>query len=227
MYKLVLDRMVGGHKLHKNVGIVAAGNLETDNAIVQTMSTALQSRMVHMELVVDAKEWVNWASEAQLDHRITSYINFKPNAIYTFKPDHSDHTYACPRTWTFANKVLKENAIGDSDLLPMLAGTISEGVAREFMGFCKIHSTLPSIQEIIKNPTGLSISDEPSVLYALTGALAQNVQEESMEHLMKYILRMPLEFQVVCLREILRRNKTMMGHKSLQSWVASNAAELF
>jgi hypothetical protein len=178
-------------------------------------------------LITDAKEWLDWAGSNEIDYRITSYINIKPSNLYTFKPDHTDNTYACPRTWEFAHRILKTTEPNDPDLLPMLAGTISEGVAREFMGFCKIHSTLPSIQEIIKNPTGLSISDEPSVLYALTGALAQNVQEESMEHLMKYILRMPLEFQVVCLREILRRNKTMMGHKSLQSWVASNAAELF
>ena len=96
-YRLILDRMVGNHKLHKNVAIVAAGNLESDNAIVQPMSTALQSRMAHLELVVDAKEWVDWASSNGVDHRITSYINFRPDALYTFSPDHTDKTYASPR----------------------------------------------------------------------------------------------------------------------------------
>ena len=96
-YKIILDRMVGNHNLHKNVAIVAAGNLETDNAIVQPMSTALQSRMAHLELVVDAKEWVEWASSHGIDYRITSYINFKPDALYTFSPDHTDKTYASPR----------------------------------------------------------------------------------------------------------------------------------
>ena len=96
-YKVILDRMVGNHKLHKNVAIVAAGNLETDNAIVQPMSTALQSRMAHLELVVDSKEWVDWASSNEIDHRITSYINFRPDALYTFSPDHTDKTYASPR----------------------------------------------------------------------------------------------------------------------------------
>lgn len=96
-YKLVLDRMIGTHHLHKNVAIVCAGNLETDNAIVQPMSTALQSRLVHLELVVDAKEWVEWASSNEIHHHITSYINFKPGNLYTFSPNHSDNTYACPR----------------------------------------------------------------------------------------------------------------------------------
>lgn len=96
-YKLVLDRMVGTYHLHKNVAIVCAGNLESDNAIVQPMSTALQSRLVHMELVVDAKEWDDWASENGIDHRITSYMKFKPGNLYTFSPDHTDKTYASPR----------------------------------------------------------------------------------------------------------------------------------
>ena len=45
-YKVILDRMVGLRKLHSHVAIVAAGNLASDNAIVEDMSTALQSRMV-------------------------------------------------------------------------------------------------------------------------------------------------------------------------------------
>ena len=70
-YKLVLDRMVGIYHLHKNVAIACAGNLETDNAIVQPMSTALQSRLVHLELVVDVKEWLdlyNHVIQSDLDH---------------------------------------------------------------------------------------------------------------------------------------------------------------
>src|ERR1700741_4719508 len=88
-YKVILDRMVGQNKLHKNVAICCAGNMESDNAIVEEMSTAMQSRLVHLELVVDAKEWVEWATSNNVDYRITSFINFKPSMIYTFKPDHT------------------------------------------------------------------------------------------------------------------------------------------
>ena len=49
-YKLILDRMTGQKKLNSNVAIVAAGNLANDRAIVNPISTALQSRMVHLEL---------------------------------------------------------------------------------------------------------------------------------------------------------------------------------
>ena len=226
-YKVILDRMVGNHKLHKNVAIVAAGNLETDNAIVQPMSTALQSRMAHLELVVDSKEWVDWASSNEVDHRITSYINFRPDALYTFSPDHTDKTYASPRTWEFANRILQVTDAASSEALPMLAGTISEGVAREFLGFCKIHLSLPKLAEIIANPTSIKVPDEPSVLFAMTGALGNNAAEDNIGALMKFISRLPVEFQVVSLREIVRRNKKLIQHEAVREWVTKSAMDLF
>ena len=226
-YKLILDRMVGNHKLHKNVAIVAAGNLETDNAIVQPMSTALQSRMAHLELIADAKEWVDWASSNGIDYRITSYINFRPDALYTFSPDHTDKTYASPRTWEFANRVLQVADASTPEALPMLAGTISEGVAREFLGFCKIHMSLPKLADIIAAPTTIAVPDEPSILFAMTGALGNNANKENIGALMKFIQRLPVEFQVVTLRETIRRNKELIQHEAVRDWVTKSATDLF
>lgn len=226
-YKIILDRKIGLHNLHKNVAVCAAGNLETDNAVVQPMSTALQSRMVHLELVVDHKEWINWASEHSIDPQITSYINFKPGNLYTFSPDHTDKTYASPRTWEFANRVLQVVEPGSPDLLPMLAGTLGEGVAREFIGFCKIYQNLPRIEQIMANPEGITVPVEPSILFALTGSISHNANQENFGSLCTFVERLPIEFQVVCLRETVRRNKAMMGHAAIQKWIAKSATELF
>lgn len=219
--------MVGKYHLHKNVAIVCAGNLETDNAIVQPMSTALQSRLVHLELVVDANEWVAWASSNDIHHHITSYINFKPGNLYTFSPNHSDNTYACPRTWEFTNRILKVTEEDDKDRMPLLAGALSEGVAREFMGFIKIHQDLPKIAQILAAPDTIKVPEEKSIIYALTGALSHNASMENLGPMMKYIKRLAVEFQVVCLRETLRRNKSLMVHPAIQDWIATSAVELF
>ena len=226
-YKIILDRMVGNHKLHKNVALMAAGNKETDNAIVQPMSTALQSRLAHLELIIDHNEWCEWAENNGLDHRITSYIKFKPGNLYTFSPDHTDKTYACPRTWEFADRALKVVDIDHENCLPMLAGTISEGVAREFLGFSRIFKDLPKIETIIANPNSTPVPDEPSICFAITGSIAHNVTRDNLEKLMDYINRLPLEFQVVCLKESLRRNTDIKGHPSIIKWAASTGLEYF
>lgn len=227
-YKIVLDRMVGQHKLHKNVAIVCAGNKQTDNAIVEEMSTALQSRLVHMTLLCDHQEWIDWAVTNNFDSRITSYVGFKPSAVYTFQPDHTDKTYACPRTWEFANELLKNLDVTNDLALPLLAGTISEGVAREFLGFCKLQDDLPKMTSILTNPTGIMVPQEPSILWALSGAIASTADNKNCEQLLKFVSRMPVEFQVVCLRELVRRNnRALAKHAAVAKWVQENSVTLF
>lgn len=226
-YKLILDRMVGQHHLHKNVAVVGAGNLEGDNAIVHPMSTALQSRLVHLNLVLNTKEWLEWALENGVDYRVTSYIGFKPNALYTFDPNHTDKTYAAPRTWEFGSRLLSKVDLKDPQLLPLMAGTISEGVAREFLIFCKIFDELPSIDSIINAPQAVKIPGEPSVLWALTGAIGAHATKDNAGALMNYVKRIPVEFQVVALRDMVRRNKPLMTVPAVRDWIQANANRLF
>ena len=226
-YKLILDRMVGKYNLHDNVAIICAGNLVTDGAIVNEMSTALQSRLIHFELEVSTEEWCNWAIKNDISHYITDYIKFKPNNLYSFKPDHTDSTYAAPRTWEFANRILKDSSLTDTELLPLLSGTLSEGIAREFITFTKIYKELPTIISIQASPLTVEIPKEPSILFALTGSLAHNITTHNVENLMIYISRLPKEFQVVTLRETIRRKPEMLNNASIQKWVEESAIDLF
>lgn len=221
-YKLVLDRTVGQHKLHDRVAIVCAGNLDTDNAIVEEMSTALQSRLVHLEVAVDSESWLEWAYEHGVNSMITSYIKFKPSSLYTFKPNSPDKTYACPRTWQFADKLFK---VGDVPL-PLLAGTLGEGVAREFTSYMKIYRNIPEISEIVRNPTGCKVSNEPSVLFAITGSIAENASEKTIEKLMEYIDRLPMEFRVLTYKEMIKRDKDKKLSKFINPWISKNVNEI-
>ncbi len=95
-YKIVLDRCIGQYTLNKKTAIVCAGNLITSNAIVQRMSTAMQSRLIHAELVVDINSWVQWANLHKIDHRIIAYLQNVPTNLHNFQPNHDDKTFACP-----------------------------------------------------------------------------------------------------------------------------------
>ena len=226
-YKIVLDHMVGQNKLHRNVIIVCAGNLETDNAIVQPMSTALQSRLAHIQLEISPKEWVEWANEAGFDHKLTSYIEFKPTSLFSFNPEQVDDTYACPRTWEFANRLLKVVDLKSKHVINAFAGVLSEGVAREFIGYCKIFADLPKMVDIETNPLGVLVPNEPSILFALTGALAHNATDTNMANLIKYINRMPIEFQIVTLRGVIHRNRKMVSNPNIKDWLRNSAVTLF
>lgn len=226
-YKLVYDRMVGNMKLHKNVAMVAAGNLESDNAIVEPMSTALQSRLIHMEVHLDHNLWLDWAVQNHIDHRVTSFIKFKPGILYNFDPDHDDKTYPAPRTWNFTSLLIQGKAQVDKDDAALLSGTIGEGAAREFIQFCKVYTQLPTIDQIIANPTTTPVSDEPSIKFAITGSIASHANASNIGQLMKYVERIDKEFQVICLREVVRRDGKLLDHSAVINWCSVNAAALF
>ena len=226
-YKLILDRMIGTHRLHKNCAIVAAGNLETDGAIVYPMSTALKSRMLHLEVVVDVQEWLDWAAANLKNHSIPDYVKFKPGNIYTFSADHTDDTYACPRTYEFADRLVTTEGMGSQDILPLLAGTLSEGIAREYIQFCKIYDRLLKPEQIAADPMGVTVPSEPSILWALTGSISHNITEANAKPMVTFISRMSHEMQMITMREVVRKHKHLKKNQYVAKWVAESSMALF
>lgn len=226
-YKILLDRLVGNIPLHPNVAMVGAGNLEKDNAVVEPMSTALQSRMVHLELTADHEVWLEWAETHGLDWRVTSFIRHRPDLLHQFDPDHEDKTFACPRTWSFVSRLIADVKEIGHDLLPLLAGTIGEGVAREFYGYLKVFGELPHYGDVVTSPSSAALPSEPSSQYAVTGMIASNATEKDLDAIMRYVERLPAEFQVICAQGLFRRNSKFLSVPAMQSWVAKVGDEMF
>ena len=226
-YKIILDRMVGQNHLHKAVAMLAAGNLSTDKAITNRMSTAMQSRLIHYEMAIKQKDWIKWAYNNDIDHRIISFISFKPGILQDFNPNHNDYTFPCPRTWEFTSKIIKPFAEVSADMLITLTGTIGPGAAREFFTFCQIYKTLPTLQAIAANPTGLAVPEEPATKFALSGMLGNGLNESNAENLMKYVTRMPVEFQIMSLQNAVKKDKSLMKLKEIRTWISTYGREMY
>ena len=157
-YKLILDRMVGQHQLHKNVIIVCAGNKETDGAITNTISTALRSRFITLPLEPDYESWIEWADEHDIDYRIKAFIRFKKDeGLYDFNPEETNDVYACPRSWNMLNKLMSKMAEDIGEYLYLILGTIGNQ-AYQFIDFCLYAVNIPDIDTIlngtaVRNPS--------------------------------------------------------------------------
>jgi hypothetical protein len=223
-YKLILDRMVGSNPLHKNVAIVAAGNKESDNAIVNPMSSALKSRMVHLEVDVNPAHFCEYAASKGWDPRIISYLNFRPDNVYTFKPDSTGATYACPRTWEFTNRLMPKIKIDSFKALTLLAGCLDEGVALEFQAFCAIQKELPDLGMIMRNPEHAQIPEEPSVLWALCGEISAKMTEANAPQYVKFIKRVSVECRVITMRQAIKRLPALGKMDEVKAMIAQDAA---
>jgi hypothetical protein len=225
-YKLVLDKQVGKYNLHDKVAIVCAGNKDTDGAIVNRLSTAMQSRMIHLELEPDIKAWLNWAVANKLDHRVISYLEGCPKDLHNFDPNHDDKTFACPRTWAFAAKL-----IDGQDVTPLhlniLNGTLSAGIAHQFNAYLLYCSDLPTIKEIIARPDDTPVPEDPALLYAVSHMAAAYIDEKSAVRMMRYLKRLPMEFGTVSIQAALKRNEELIKVDPIREWAHEIAAEVF
>lgn len=218
-YKLVLDRQVGQHKLHKNVAIIAAGNLETDNAAAQPMSSAMVSRFSIFEIAVNHEDWIEWATGNGVDYRITSFINFRPDLLYTFKPDTAEQPYASPRTWSMTNRVLSIMDGHPIKELPVLASLVGEGVASEFLTYLELQKDLPTFEAIVANPTGIPVKQDLSIRWALMGMVCHKVTEKTLSQVITFIKRFTDDLQVVAMRELVQRHPELKTAKEFNAWV--------
>lgn len=201
-YKLILDRMTGQHKLHPNSVIGAAGNLMSDRAIVNPLSTAMQSRVISLEMRVDFEEWLeDIALPQKYDSRIVAYLSQYPSKLMDFRPDHENKTFCSPRTWEFMNKLIKDKQI-TQDKIHMYSGTITSGVAVDFLQFTKVFDSLVTIKDICNGPLTCKIPSDTSSQWATITHMLENVTTENFEHLAKYVSRFPFTFRVLFFRAI-------------------------
>jgi len=227
-YKLVLNRKIGDFKIHDRCVIVCAGNLATDRAIVNSLSTAMQSRLVHLFIEMNHKDWLDWANKNNIDTRIISFVKARPELLNNFDPKHNDCTFPCPRTWEFASKYIspKKNKFTQAELA-VLQGIISVGTATEFKVFCEVYNTLPSIEELIDDPENVKFTDDVSVHYAMTTLISHNIDQSNIDSLMVVVGRLPLDFQIVTLRDIFSRTPHLKKSKQIEDWIDKNSDCLF
>jgi hypothetical protein len=219
LYGVVLDEAENWTK-PPGWWIGAAGNLETNRALVNRMPTPLRSRFIHLKMEPDVDDLVKyWLSQPDFLTEIIAFIKFKPALAHDFNTDAT--TYPCPRTWEMVNDLLHAGmppAI-EHDLI---AGSVGIGAANEFCAFLSIFRHLPSVDEILLDPMGADVPNEPGVLYALSCALSHKASANNIEQIVQYTGRLQAEFDVLCMTSAIRRDKNIVRTRAFQSWAATH-----
>ena len=185
-YKLILDRMTGQKHLHELCLMSAAGNLSTDRAITNPISTAMQSRVVHLEMEINFDEWLyDVALKQNYDSRIIAYLSQYPSKLMDFRPDHTEKTFNCPRTWEFMDRLIKGKEV-TVDRAAMYAGTITSGSAVDFIQFTKVFHNMVSIKDILANPKTCHVPQDNSTRWAVITHMMEKMTADNWGDLMTY-----------------------------------------
>ena len=202
-YRIILDREIGNNKLNPNCYIVAAGNLSTDKAIVNKLSSALQSRLVHLFVEPRTDDWLEWAYSNGIDYRVVAFLSQRKDLLWKFDSNNQDVTYPCPRTWHMLSDIIKGTENLDS-LVKVMKGTIGQGPAIEFKTFTELSKGLPTIQQVISHPMSADLPNTTGAKYYMIALVASNMNKDNYKNLMIYAHRLSAEFLAILFRMAMR-----------------------
>jgi hypothetical protein len=207
-YELVLDRKIGSYKVPVDAIIVAAGNrTDQDGANVHDMAAPLRDRFGHIEICVDAGDWITWAYAADINPWLVSYIKWKgEGALHNYNEDNEEISFSSPRSLAILSKLLEGFDVTDMSnikLIQQLGHSKIGAIATEFCAFVKLSAKF-DLEKLIANPTKEKIPDDMEIQYALCSALVEYAKKnpKKMEAVMEVTARLGVEFQALVFRSL-------------------------
>lgn len=228
-YKLILDRMVGQRKLHPKVWMIAAGNMDTDGAIVNDMGTALMSRMMNLYIQPKREEWLEYAESASepLDYRISAFLGYRKDLFFSFHPDTVDDTFPAPRTWSMLSKLIRNIPVIDSSYLALITGVIGVGPGAEFYAFLQFFDRITTYSDVVSNPKTARIPSEPGMIYAMAAMLGKSSIKADIAPVLEYVKRLPIDFQMITLRGMISSKTGVETTPEFDAWLDSFNGKLY
>jgi len=176
-YKIVYDRVVNQSRINNNWFIMMAGNTEEDRAYTTDVPSPLKDRCGEVELNIPSiEEWSEWAIKNKISSSIIGFLNFKNSNLW--KVNYEDNQkYTTPRSWERCSILIDGIKNDDYDkLLLIVSSALGEGVASEYVAFCKLREKV-NLKEILKKPEKIKDLDtekDLGMMYFLISAIADN-----------------------------------------------------
>ncbi|OHD24590.1 MAG: hypothetical protein A2Y38_01310, partial [Spirochaetes bacterium GWB1_59_5] len=219
LMQLILARRVNGHRISDKVVFCGATNDTNHMAGVSGLLEPVKSRFsTIIELEVSLDDWCHWALDNDMPPELIAFIRFRPALLSNFKPTRELKNSPCPRTVAAVGHWL--NA-GIKDL-EVFAGAAGEGFATEFIAFLGMYAQLPNLDDVIMNPTTAPVPENPASCYAVISGLARKCTVSNCERVFTYIKRLEKEFEVCCVRDIVRIEKKVTATPTFVTWAIRN-----
>lgn len=223
--QLTLDRRIGEYVLPDGWSVVAASNRQQDRAGAHRIITPLLNRFAsHLDVEVSTEDWAAWAVSHNIRPEILSFINFRPSSLHVFRPASGDRAFASPRSWEKMSAILNAQ-LDDAQLPAVAAGCVGQGPAAEFVAFLRTYRDLPDLDAVFSAPDTTSVPTEPSVVYALVGAMVERLKNDKQVAgaFSRYCARMGAAFATVAFRDGLVARSDLLREPAASEWLGEHS----
>lgn len=242
--ELILHANVGTTRLPIGWRVVAAQNRMSDRSGVLREMMFIVNRRGLIQVTPSMRVWVDdWAHKqpvASAPHYMTvSFAEKNPDIVFASAiPDKPD-PYCTPRSLCLMDRALQALA-DDEDIdngrMPTSAlaretasGWIGEGAAAQFFTHLRFDALIPKISEIEADPSSAKLPDGMDAQMVTGHMLTHGITEDNAGQVMRYILRMKDEMQIMAVLGICRkeeRAKWLLVQRGYNSWAIKHKDRL-
>lgn len=235
--KAILDliqfKRVDDKQLPDCVSIQGSSNDIGHGCEVQGLIEANKLRwdtIVHIEPAVDpiiayglANGWPAW---------LLAWIRNEPSCLTSWKPTKSLSIGGC--TSRGIEHVAKWDLIGEDDP-EVWAGAIGKGHATSARSFKELEAELPDIDQVLLDPMGAPVPENPSARFLVSMALASKMTAGNFGNCVQYLGRLPQMFRAYSIRDAFRAEasrrrdgalpqgwKPLAGSRDFTAWATSS-----
>jgi hypothetical protein len=151
-YKILNDRTIGEGKICDDWAIIGAGNLASDRAFTFDLPLPLRDRCCECELQnSDIENFTEYMVKKGFMKEIIAFINAHSSVMRNVAQGDSKVKNTTTRGWERLNNLIKDKINIDKEFEILCSTAIGEGIASDFIAYCKIQKKL-NIEDFIKNP---------------------------------------------------------------------------
>lgn len=228
--ELLLNNMIGPHKLHDGIVVVAASNREKDRSGVTKSFDFVINRRVQFDVTDDLASWEEWAFKSGLDPVFITFANQNPHIVFSDGVPEKQGPWCTPRSLVLASRVLERMRQPDGRLptdtaaIETTGGMIGQGAAAQLFAFIRLGHEMPSYADIIAKPDSVKVPTKPDAQMLVVHNLAHRVTTADVGPVLTYIKRMPQEFAVVFAKSACFRDPMLILEGAFDKWINENSS---
>lgn len=203
---IILERSTKHFQFPPGWLVVCAGNREGDRAGATRLVSALENRLIHIEVTPSADEFLQFGVLMGFHPLVLGFLEERRDLLMKFDPRSAERSFPSPRSWERASEALSLGLPEDATA-ELVKGAVGSGAATEFLAFLRVQHELPALQDLLQGKAVLSrFQGRPDVIraaiYSVLSYAAEGKTAERYEEALQVAFGAPDEWAMVLLKRL-------------------------
>lgn len=240
LLRLMLERQIGGKKLHPDSIVFATTNLGAEGVGDILPAHARNRITVVTSRKPDSTEWITWGLSNGIDHTLLGWVKDNPHVMqsftevedpesnpYIFHPRAQRTAFVTPRSLHAASDIIKQrDNFDDTTLTAALMGTIGDRAAMDLMAFVRLADQLPRAEEIKKSPTTAPVPTSAAAVCMVVYRALASIAPDWVDAWMTYLQRLDVEAQAMFACAVMKskypHQSVVVTNRQFSQWAIAN-----